>query len=176
MGEGKAPSTIRLYHTTTSDKADSIMANGFRDHGTVNKRLTVKYLYEPGVWLGDVPALDDELFDGVGLFGFDAEKQAFIAITIPAIYRWPCEGVQSFAADATWPGTQYWAKAAVWNQFPRTRMSLDDIVGLRLASADPAFVNMVRKYATRDYSVVFAARVRRALDELRQGRPAGFVR
>jgi hypothetical protein len=39
-----------------------------------------------------VPPLDDDLFDGIGLFDFDAKKQSFVAVTIPALYRWPCEG------------------------------------------------------------------------------------
>jgi hypothetical protein len=72
---------VRLYHTTTAEKADSIMAHGFRDHATTNKRLTATYRYEPGVWFGDVAAIDDELFDGIGMFDFDAEMQAFIAVT-----------------------------------------------------------------------------------------------
>ena len=156
--------TKRLYHTTTADKADSIMADGFCDHATVNKRLTATYTYEAGVWLSDVPALDDELFDGVGLFGFDAERQAFVAVDLLL----PCPGVHSSAVDTTWPGTQYWAKADVWNEFPRSLISLDDIIRLRLASASPAFVSSMKKWvrAERDYNVEFVARVRRALSEM----------
>jgi hypothetical protein len=168
-----------LYHTTTVERADSIMVSGFRDTATVNKRLTANYQYPPGVWFADVPPLDDDLFDGIGLFDFDAEKQTFIAITIPAILRWPCEGVQSSAADSTWPGTQYWAKAAIWNQFSRARLSLDDVIRIRL---DPAFmavrhseyivtarkqIDLAKKYAPRrDYGKAFAARVMRVLKEM----------
>jgi hypothetical protein len=107
-----------LYHTTTAVNADSIMAGGFRDHSTRNERFTGTYLYGPGVWFGDVPAIDDELFDGVGLFDFDAEQQVFISIRVPL----PHPDVISSDADTTWSGTQYWAKAAVWNQFPRSRI------------------------------------------------------
>jgi hypothetical protein len=71
---------VRLYHTTKATVADCIMANGFRDAATVNTRLTRTLQYPPGVFFGTVPALDDELLDGIGLFDFDAEQQAFIAI------------------------------------------------------------------------------------------------
>jgi hypothetical protein len=58
--------TTCLYHTTTVDRADSIMLDGFRDNATVNKRLfSGTVTYKPGVWFGDVPAIDDELFDGI---------------------------------------------------------------------------------------------------------------
>jgi len=160
-----------LFHTTKPDRADSIMAGGFRDSATVNKRLTATYRYGPGVWFGDVPPLDDELFDGIGLFNFDAERQAFIAVTIPVIVRWPCEGVQSSAADSTWPGTQYWAKAAIWNQFPKSRLSLDDVIRLRLAD-DKAkkqmrqWLKRDREYGGRGYGEEFAARVKRVLEEM----------
>jgi hypothetical protein len=157
-----------LFHTTTAEKATSIMAGGFRDHATVNPRLTATYCYQPGVWFGDVPALDDEWFDGVRLFDFDAERQAFIAVTIPAIYLWPIEGVEASAIDRTWPGTQFWGKAAVWNQFPRRMMSLDEIIAHRLETASPEFVRSMRGWVRRDrgYAEVFAARVRKALDKI----------
>jgi len=154
-----------LYHTTLADRADSIMADGFRDSATVNKRFTATYHYDPGVWFGDVPPLDDELFDGIGLFSFDAERQAFIAITIAAD-RLPVEGVQASAADSTWPGTQYWAKAAVWNQFARSRLSLDDVIRHRLA--DDKAKKQMRRWLQedREYHEAFAARVRRVLEEM----------
>ena len=76
------------------------MASDFRDHATVNTRLTRTYHYGPGVWFSDMPALDDELFDGIGLFDFDAEGQAFIAIDL----RLPYPGIHSSAEDTTWPG------------------------------------------------------------------------
>jgi hypothetical protein len=41
------------------------MAEGFRDNATKNKRFTRTLEYPPGVFFGDVPAIDDELFDGV---------------------------------------------------------------------------------------------------------------
>ena len=152
----------RLYHTTTIDRADSIMLHGFRDNATVNKRLfSGTTTYAPGVWFGDVPALDDELFDGVGLFNFDAERQAFIAVDLSL----PVRGIQSSACDDTWPGTQYWAPASVWNRFPRTRFQLDDIIKLRL-SAKPALIQMkkwIEECDPRPYGTEFHARVKRLL-------------
>jgi hypothetical protein len=156
-----------LYHTTTADRADNIMACGFRDYATVNKRLTATHRYEPGVWFGDVPALDDDLFDGVGLFNFDAERQAFIAVNLYSLpYANPYAGIQSSSVDTTWPGTQFWAKAAVWNRFPRKRVSLDEVIRLRLASAD---VRMIKKWLRRDYGVAFADRVRKSIESLEVG-------
>jgi hypothetical protein len=149
--------TTRLYHTTTVDRAGSIMLDGFRDSATVNKRLfSGTTVYKPGVWFGDVPAIDDELFDGVGLFNFDAERQAFIAVDL----RLPVRGILSSACDSTWPGTQYWAPASIWNRFPRKRFDLDDIIRLRL----PAFPKM-REWVDyeRDYGTEFFARVKRLL-------------
>jgi hypothetical protein len=154
---------MKLYHTTTLDKADSIMAVGFRDHATVNRRLTATYTYEPGVWFGDLPAIDDEWFDGIGLFNFDAERQAFVAVDA----QFPYPGVRSSSEDSTWPGTQYWTKASVWNQFPRTRLSLDEVIRLRL-TRDPMHCQMVNEWerGKRDYNVEFMARVRKVLDRL----------
>jgi hypothetical protein len=166
---------MKLYHTTTAKTADRIMVDGFRDHATVNRRLSATYRYPPGVWFGDVPALDDDLFDGIGMFDFDAEKQAFIAITIPVIYRWPDPDVR-LVKDATWPGTQYWAKADIWNQFPKTRLSLDEVIELRLFKC-PTWIgertndhervrSVVEKWAReRDYGKEFAARVMKVLEK-----------
>jgi hypothetical protein len=108
-----------------------------------------------------VPALDDELFDGIGLFRFDAEQQAFIAIDAPL----PLADVHSWD-DETWPGTQYWGKAAVWNQFPRTRLSLDDAIGSRIE--DPSFAADLKRWIKRGenprpYGTEFHARVKRVL-------------
>jgi hypothetical protein len=169
MGEAKRRKATsnragaRLYHTTTIDKANSIMMIGFRDHATINKRLTAKYSYEPGVWFGDVPVLDDEWFDGVGLFNFDAERQAFIAVDVPHL---PYAGMSFSRADSTWPGTQYWAKANVWNQFPRFLLSLDEAIKVRLSLMSPKYIRSIKEWARdrdRDYGVAFADRVRKAL-------------
>src|SRR5262245_40892536 len=92
------------------------MADGLRDAATVNTQWTRTFRYPPGVFFGTVPALDDELFDGIGLFNFDAEQQAFIAIDVTL----PLPFVRSWD-DETWPGIQYWGKAVMWNEFPRTR-------------------------------------------------------
>jgi hypothetical protein len=95
--------TKRLYHTTTASNAAAIMFGGFRDTMTINKRWSGTRVYEPGVWFGDVPAIDDELFDGIGLFNFDTEKQTFIVIDA----RLPCTGIRSVTGDDTWPGVQF---------------------------------------------------------------------
>lgn len=165
MGEArrKRGTLMRLYHTTTGENADSIMVNGFRDKATVNKRLfSQATVYPPGVWFGDVPAIDDELFDGIGLFNFDAERQAFIAVDV---YQ-PLRGIKSSAVDTTWPGTQYWASASIWNDFPRVRLQLDDVIRLRF-SAEPALVSEMKEWIARPrpYGTEFHARVKRILSE-----------
>jgi hypothetical protein len=150
--------TVRLYHTTTADRADSIMVNGFRDNATVNKRLfSGTITYAPGVRFSDVPALDDELFDGIGLFSFDAERQTFIAVDV----RLPVHGIQSSAEDSTWPGIQYWGPASIWNRFPRIRFQLDDIIKLRLS----AFPEMREWIKQCDPGIEFHARVKKILAE-----------
>jgi hypothetical protein len=169
---------IRLYHTTTADRADSIMADGFRDNATVNRRLTQEIHYPPGVFFGDVPALDDELFDGVGLFNFDAEKQAFIAVDVrlPARRVQELTGLTIIKGDGTWPGVQYWAKAATWNEFPRVRLQLDDVIKLRLSAKPPLTTRMrgslstnmrrwIKEQDPRPYGTEFHARVKRILME-----------
>ena len=138
------------------------MANGFRDTATVNPRLTRTLRYPPGVFFGTVPALDDELFDGIGLFDFDAEQQAFIAIDaclpmVPDVYSWD---------DDTWPGIQYWGKAVMWNQFPRTRLTLDDVIRLRIEKR--SFAAKLKRWVKeagdrREYGTEFHARVKRIL-------------
>ena len=154
---------VRLYHTTKATVVDCIMANGFRDTATVNPRLTRTLRYPPGVFFGTVPALDDELFDGIGLFDFDAEQQAFIAIDaclpmVPDVYSWD---------DDTWPGIQYWGKAVMWNQFPRTRLTLDDVIRLRIEK--PWFAASLKRWVQeagdrREYGTEFHARVKRILE------------
>jgi len=171
---------MRLYHTTTADCAASIMLNGFRDNATVNKRMfSGTRVYPRGVWFSDVPALDDELFDGIGLFNFDAERQTFIAVDVclPAFIAdddpLSFYGIASSAQDDTWPGTQYWGKAATWNQFPRTHLTLDDVIRLRL-SAKPVLTHSdkdrqlsMRKWVNeqdpRPYGTEFHALVKRIL-------------
>jgi hypothetical protein len=141
-----------------TERADSIMRDGFRDKATVNKRLfSGTTTYPPGVWFGDVPAIDDELFDGIGLFNFDAERQTFIAVDVPVGAD---DGIQSSACDSSWPGTQYWGPASIWNRFPRTRFHLDDIIRLRLPDF-PEMRNWVNR--ERDYATEFYARVKRVL-------------
>jgi len=102
-------------------------------------------------------------FDGIGLFGFDAERQAFIAIDVSL----PLLGVRSWSDDTTWPGTQFWGKAAIWNKFPRTHVSLDDVIRLRLREMKPSFAANVRRWAKedRDYATEFQARVKRVLED-----------
>ncbi len=179
---------IRLFHTTTVDRADSIMRNGFRDNATKIKRLptttilTAEYYYTPRVWFGDVPVLDDELFDGPLFVNNFAERQTFIAVAV----RLPVRGIQSSAdADAvetvnadgtirgilhghvvTWPGTQYWGPARIWNRFPRTRLQLDDIIRLRLA-AEPALIGKIkRRFKKSSWDLTpFQARVKKILVE-----------
>jgi hypothetical protein len=167
--------TIRLYHTTTADRADSIMLNGFRDNTTVNKRIfSGTTVYPPGVWFGDMPALDDELFDGIGLFNFDAERQTFVAVDVclPAFVAdgdpLSFYGIQSSAQDSTWPGTQYWGPASTWNSFPRMRFELDDMIRLRLEKRwDDAtkLKRWIKEQDPRPYGTQFHARVKRVLAE-----------
>jgi hypothetical protein len=175
---------MRLYHTTTAERAASIMLDGFRDNATVNKRLfSGTRTYPPGVWFGDVPALDDEPFDGIGLFNFDAERQTFIAVDVclPAFIAdddpLSFYGIRSSAQDDTWPGTQYWAPSSVWNRFPRMHFLLDDMIRLRL-SAKPALTpsdkdrqrsmrEWIKAQDPRPYGTEFHARVKRILGEAR---------
>ncbi len=178
--------TIRLYHTTGADATDSIMRNGFRDNATMIRRLpTTTEYYTPRVWFSDVPLLDDDLFDAPA--GNRAELQNFIAVDV----RLPVRGIQSSAdADSvetvnadgtisgilhrhvvTWPCTQYWGPARIWNRFPRTRLQLDDIIRLRLA-AEPALIRKIKRrfkkpypYPTCFHARVFHARVKKILVE-----------
>jgi hypothetical protein len=124
----------RLYHTTLADRADSIMREGFRDHRSVRPTFAGCLKYPPGVWLGNIPALDDELFDALGLFDLDAERQDFIAVDVPPFpYVFARNEVLSIDDDAIWPGCQWWGPAAVWNCFPRAHLSLDEAIDARLA-------------------------------------------
>jgi hypothetical protein len=186
---------MRLYHSTTQDRADKIMVGGFRDNATVigqdgqlltanvtdlidlinltrelnQKRLDVGLplansislsLYTPRVWVGSFPAIYHKLFDV--LYDADkAETQTFIAIDVPL----PVRGIASSADTqhvveianahgftdgiiakdiATWPATQFWGPAKIWNRYPRTRLELDDIIKLRLA-ADLALMRKLRE-------------------------------
>jgi hypothetical protein len=166
--------TIRLYHTTTVDRADSIMAEGFRDNATERKRMFSPTIqYTPRVWFGDIPALDDELFDGIGLFDFDAEKQTFIAVDVPPSVIG--KNIKASSVDSTWPGVQFWESAVVWNRFPRTRLELNDIIRLRvtlamtdnMASRHSGRIHHLRGWveADRGYKMEFVERVRRILNE-----------
>ena len=60
---------------------------------------------------------------------------------------------------------QYRVKAAVWNEFPRIRISLDDVIALRLANASPELILDMKKWLREDrgYGVAFASRVARIL-------------
>jgi hypothetical protein len=102
------------------------MLNGFRDNATVRRHFSWTILYTPRVWFSD---------DDTGSFGFDAERLAFIAIDV----RLPFRGIQSVsnAKDRTWPYTEYWGPASIWNEFSRTRLQLDDIIKLRLSKQSP---------------------------------------
>jgi hypothetical protein len=160
--DGTSSPPDNLRHTRASLPADSIMRHGFATTRQSTNVSRTSVVTNPGSGSGDVPTLDDELFDGVGLFGFDAEGQAFIAIDAPGdagpIYVIP----HSF--DTTWPGNQYWGKAALWNQFTRLLIPLDDVIKLRLAT----FRDFDRKWLERErnYCVEFYARVRRVLETM----------
>ena len=117
----------------------------------------------PRVWLGAMPPLDHFMFDSSLLWGGTALAiQNFIAVDVPL----PVCGIKSSAnaqdaveivnADGsidgihpldieTWPCTQFWGPARIWNAFPRTRLSLDDVIRVRLA-ADPALVRKIRRW------------------------------
>jgi hypothetical protein len=178
---------VRLYHTTTHNRADSIMHNGFYDGtawnsyllGTYPNRRAVRpklmltcqgeiyFRYPPAAWFSDLPLINDALFDDNGYFNGDAERQSFIAIDV----RLPIRGIRSSRRDKTWPGIQYWGPASIWNQFPRTRIELDDIVRLRLAS-DPKLRSSIRPLIMRydrldpddPYGLPFHRRVKRILE------------
>jgi hypothetical protein len=113
--------------------------------------------YTPRVWLGDLPIIDHKLFDDV--WGDSAIFQTFITIDMPL----PVLGIKSSAnaEDAavsvnargfvngilpqdikTWPTQQFWGRAAIWNRYPRTRISLDDAVKFRLMG-DPALLRKI---------------------------------
>ena len=166
-----------LWHTTKHENVDSILRDGFRDSGHLNRRgipgAFREYQFPPGVWVGDTPALDDELFDGIGLFGFKAMNQSFIAI-------WADVGILSHGeewTDGTWPGRQWLIPAAELNAHPRRQVSLDEVVRLRVE--DPKLKPHLPKWVKDDrgYDMEFVERVRIALqctaevrDELVQGR------
>jgi hypothetical protein len=158
------------------------MRNGFYDGEAQNRRLLGRYpkgrarpklilnyrgkilfRYPPAVWFSSVPLIDDALFDDNWYFNRDAEQQRFIAIDA----RLPIRGIQSSKRDKTWSGTQYWGPASIWNKFPRTRVELDDIVRLRLAT-DPklrAYVGqgVERRDPDDPYGDPFHNRVKRIL-------------
>lgn len=135
---------MRLFHTTTRANADSIMAVGFRDHATesyysphpphcfrsqarlINKGSEKVLVYPPGVWLSDVPSI-------APFEGFKSNVQAVIAVDVCLHLR----GIRRSKVDTSWPGTQYWGPAAIWNRFPRVRLHIDDVIRLRV-SAMPA--------------------------------------
>jgi len=147
---------MRLYHTTTVENANSIMREGFRDNATKNTRLTRTISYPPGVFFGDTPVLDDELFDGVGLFDFDAERQIFIAVKTRGI-----AGIETIV-DSTWTGTQYWGKAEIWNKLPRQLLSLNEAIKIRLNMMTQQEIRNLKRFIReeRDYNVEFVKRVK----------------
>ena len=76
----------------------------------------------------------------------------------------------SGSEDTTWPGTQYWAKAEIWNRYPRIRLSLDDVVQMRVAAMTRSKMKTWKKHCDRDYDVVFANRVRKAINHRMNGK------
>jgi hypothetical protein len=157
---------VRLYHTTSHERADNIMRVGFYDNvasyagpllGTYRKGSRgrpklfldarhgeILFHYPPAVWFSSVPLIDDVLFDANGYFNYDPGQQAFIAIDVA---RLPIRGIRSSNRDKTWSGTQYWGPASIWNRFPRTRIERDDIIRLRLL--DPELRSFVRQCVDR---------------------------
>jgi hypothetical protein len=108
--------------------------------------------------------LDDDMFDGVGRFGFDAEHQYFIVLDVPAIELRKTRT----DTDPTWPCIQYWQSAAFWNQFPRRRITLDDALALRIGTMTAKDRRLLKGWVAErrqpgGYSQVFAGRVARAL-------------
>ena len=55
----------------------------------------------------------------------------------------------------------------MWNQFPRTRLSLDDVIKVRITSMRDADVHRLKKWTQeRDYGIAFATRVRTAIGRM----------
>jgi hypothetical protein len=158
--------TTRFFHHTFSAKrAESIMQDGFKNNATsINIMPTPSLFYTPRVWFGNAPVIAHELFDNV--YGRDlAEEQAFIAVDVPFPVRGikssanaedaaetvnadgSTEGIGSF--DHLWPCTQFWARAEIWNRFPRTRLQLDDVIKLRLTT-NPTLIGKLKQRLRQD--------------------------
>lgn len=155
-----------LWHTTKRENVASILDHGFKDSACLNTRIGSAIRFPSGVWVGDIPVLDDELFDGVGLFNFDAECQSFIEVRADASIQHHAEEW----IDPTWPGRQWLVPAAVLNGYPRREASMDEVLRLRIKHrAYPPSRTDLSEWVQRDrgYAMEFVGRVRTALDEVR---------
>src|SRR5262249_37941343 len=161
MKKNSNGSSITLWHTTEHENVQQILREGFKDSVHVNREALgdVRNVHTAGVWVGNVPAIDDELFDGIGLFGFNAMTQAFIAIDCkPGIcgQHW---------IDGTWPGKQWLVLAKDLNVYPRREVSLDEIIRLRLRGNRDDVTRWVKH--DRGYGMDFVECVRNVLKSMK---------
>ena len=174
----------RLYHTTTADCADAIMAEGFRDHATELGRSTI--VYTPRVWFAPMLTISHAWFDASMMWADEIyEVQTFITIDVPLpfprsicssedpdqIVEVPTDGAVVagiLRSDCAWPCTQFWGPADIWNKFPRTLLKLDDAIRLRLAAEPRLIGKMKQRLMLADHydrDEFFQALVRRILVE-----------
>jgi hypothetical protein len=78
-------SGIWLSHTTTADRADTILRAGCRE--SLKLRGKVFYLTAPYARMAEVPPPDEDLFCGTGLFHLDADQRHLVAHDLPADIR-----------------------------------------------------------------------------------------
>jgi hypothetical protein len=123
-----------FYHVTTPPIAPTILAEGFKDNAARKGIFDiVTHVFEPGVWLADVPpitAISVDQFLG-------HEDEAWIAVRVTeAQFEAHFRGNEW--QDSGWPTRQWLLPAAVVNQFPRWEIPLVDVLKLRIAERSTA--------------------------------------
>ena len=124
-------STFTFWHTTTHENAAAIMASGFKDSKSVRVGMFNQFEFpDEGVWVSSLPAFDDDCLDGIGMFGFDVSRQAFISIEINQVVA---DTYKEVWEDGSWSaGSQMRFSAELLNRFKRALVSPEDALRYRL--------------------------------------------
>jgi hypothetical protein len=155
------PGTV-LWHTTTHENAKAIMVNGFVNRESVRESLTGVIAFPgDGVWLSTAPAIDDELFDAPGMFGFDPFKQAFIKAEVIKPFD-----LEQWMDDSWRAGFQYRADANdIASCTTLETVSLEEVLRRRLKTGADDWTS-IRRWAQRTYDVEFAQLVLSVMQDI----------
>ena len=158
----------RIWHTTTKANAATILASGFEDRVCVRRGAPGRAMDfnfgRSGVWFSTTPAIDSNLFDGVGMFDFNPLRQAFLRVDVVG------KIAGDVWADESWTaGKQFIASAVDINVFPVREVSLEDALRARIAYGNPRRKDLRKGMAREPYDDDDAAflAVLREMDSLR---------